>query len=103
MAKFWVTRERKSPTPKAYAKNLAGQWRKIGCAEDGAPYVLNALIDRLSVADTSPFRDQSDAAKTLASAFLDEAHCPGAHGLSEIARAALKKIAASAPPPAPKP
>ena len=36
-------------------------------------------------------------------AFLDEAHCAGAHGLSEADKAKLKEIAAPAPPPAPKP
>lgn len=47
-------------------------------------------------------RDQSDAAKALASAFLDEAHCAGAHGLSEADKAELKKIAARAAAQAPK-
>jgi len=56
--------------------------------------VLHALVFQLAVA--RPFRDQSDAAKVLAAAFLDEAHCPGAHGLSEADQAELKKIAAPA-------
>jgi hypothetical protein len=41
--------------------------------------------------------------KDLAVAFLDEAHCAGAHGLSEVDKAELKKIATPAPPQAPKP
>jgi uncharacterized protein YjbI with pentapeptide repeats len=99
MEKFWAARERKSPTPKAYAKSLAGQWRKIGCVEEGAPYVLQGVVAHLtSDPNHSPFRDQSDAAKALAAAFLDEAHCPGAHGLSEAAKVALKKIASKAAP-----
>jgi hypothetical protein len=66
--------------------------------------VLHALIIRLShPALISPFRDQSDAAKSLASAFLDDAHCAGAHGLSEADKAKLKKIAAPAAPQAPEP
>jgi Pentapeptide repeats (8 copies) len=104
MAKVWAAaRESVPPTPEAYEKSLAGQWRELGCAAEGAPYVLHALIARLSSADSSPFRDQSAAVKTLASDFLDEAHCPGAHGLSEADKATLKKIAATVAPPAPKP
>jgi hypothetical protein len=38
-----------------------------------------------------------------ASGFLDEAHCAGAHGLTEADKAKLKKIAAPATPQAPKP
>jgi uncharacterized protein YjbI with pentapeptide repeats len=102
MAKIWAARERESPTPATYEKSLAGLWSKLGCAAEGAPYVLHALIDRLSPW-SSPFRDQSDAAKDLASAFLDEAHCAGAHGLSEADKAKLKEIAARAAPQAPKP
>ncbi len=101
MAKVWADRERSSPAPAVAEKSLARQWLKVGCDVEGAPYVLHALIARLSN-DISPFREQSDAAKALASAFLDE-NCAGAHGLSEADKATLKKIAASAPPPAPKP
>jgi uncharacterized protein YjbI with pentapeptide repeats len=102
MAKIWAARERETPTPEVYEKSLAGQWREVGCAAQGAPDVLHALIDRLSSADT-PFRLESDAAMALAADFLDEAHCPGAHGLSEADKAMLKKIATPAPPQAPKP
>jgi hypothetical protein len=84
-------------------KSLAGEWRKTGCAAEGAPYVLHALIVRLGNHFTSRFRDQSDEARALASDFLDEAHCPGAHVLSDDDKAVLKKIAASAAPQAPKP
>jgi hypothetical protein len=42
-------------------------------------------------------------AKSLASAFLDDAHCAGAHGLSEADKAKLKKIAAPAAQQAPEP
>jgi uncharacterized protein YjbI with pentapeptide repeats len=103
MAKIWAARERESPAPEAYEKSLAGQWRELGCAADGAPYVLRGLITQLTNRDSSRFRDQSDVAKALASAFLDEAHCAGAHGLSEADKATLKKIAAPAAPQAPKP
>jgi len=102
MAKDWAARERETPAPEAYAKSLAGIWRELGCAAEGAPYVLHGLVAHLS-SPVSPFRDQSDAAKDLAAAFLDEAHCAGALGLSEDDKARLKKIAAPATPQAPKP
>jgi hypothetical protein len=100
MAKIWAARERETPTPEAYEKSLAKQWRETGCAAEGAPYVLHGLVARANI---SPFRDQSDAAKTLAADFLDEAHCPGAHGLSEADKETLKKIATRAAPKAPTP
>ena len=72
-------------------------------AAEAAPYVLHGLVSRLSSPPRSPFRDQTDAAKTLAAAFLDEAHCAGAHGLSEADKAKLKLIVARGAPQAPKP
>jgi hypothetical protein len=103
MAKIWAVQANSSPAPEVYEKSRAGQWRELGCAAEGAPYVLHALIVQLSFPRFSPFRDKSDAAKALAAAFLDEAHCAGAHGLSEADKAKLKKIAAPAAPQAPKP
>jgi hypothetical protein len=120
------TGSRRENGQKAYEKSLAGQWREVGCAAGGAPYVLQALIARLSSPhtslfqdasdevkaltatlldrlDTSPFQDGSHAAKALAAAFLDEAHCAGAHGLSEADKAELIKIRDGAAPQAPKP
>jgi uncharacterized protein YjbI with pentapeptide repeats len=103
MAKIWAAREREAPIPEAYEKSLASQWHIIGCADEGAPYVLHALIVRLSRSDASPFSDRSDEAKALAAAFLNEGNCPSAHGLSEADKATLKKIAAPAAPQALKP
>jgi hypothetical protein len=103
MAKIWAARERMSPTPEAYEKSLAEQWRRTGCSAQGAPYVLHALIARLNFSWSSPLRYGGDAAKALAAAFLNEANCAGAHGLSEADKAFLKKIAAPAAPQAPKP
>jgi hypothetical protein len=100
-AKIWAAREGMSPTPEASAKTLAGQWRKLGCAAEGAPYVLHGLVRQLSDTWSSPFRDQSDAAKDLAADFLHEAHCAG--GLSEDDKANLKRTAVPAALPAPKP
>jgi len=102
MATIWAAHERETPAPEVYAKSLAGQWRELGCAAEGAPYVLHGLIARLRWWD-SPFRDRSDEATSVAAAFLDEAHCLGAHGLSEADKAILKEIAAPAAPQTPKP
>jgi hypothetical protein len=101
MAKVWAARESESPTPEVYEKSVAGQWREVGCDAEGAPYVLHGLVAQLR--DRVFFGDHCDAAKARAAPFLDEAHCPGAHGLSEADKAALKAIAAPAAPPAPKP
>jgi hypothetical protein len=37
MAKNWAAREGEAPTREAYEKSLAGQWRELGCAAEGAP------------------------------------------------------------------
>jgi hypothetical protein len=103
MAKIWTVQANSSPTLEVYEKSVAKLWRKTGCGADGAPFVLEALIVRLSFPVSTPFHYQSDAATALASAFLDEAHCPGARGLSEADKAKLKEIAARAAPQAPKP
>lgn len=100
MAKILAARAKSSPAPELYAKSLARQWRELGCAAERAPYVPHGLVDQLDSAETSPFRDQSGAAKALAKYFLDEANCAGAYGLSEADKAKLKMIAA---PQAPKP
>ena len=48
MAKIWAARERGTPAPEAYAKSRAGQLRELGCAAEGAPYVLYGLVAQLS-------------------------------------------------------
>jgi len=114
MTMIWAALEQDSPTPDVYEKSLAEQWRATGCAADGAPYVLRVLLYRLNtdiryeVGDViyqvhSPFGDNSPEVPKLAAAFLDEAHCAGARGLSEADKAKLKQIAAPAAPLAPKP
>jgi hypothetical protein len=96
---MWTARERETPTREVFERSLAGQWREVGCA--GAPYVLSALVSQLEkILDLAVRRDTP---KSLAAAFLDEAHCAGAHGLSEADKAKLKKIAAPTTPQVPKP
>jgi uncharacterized protein YjbI with pentapeptide repeats len=103
MAKIWAARESEAPAPETYEKSLAVIWRDVGCTAEAAPYVLHGLVAQLNMPDNSLFRDHTDAEKALAAAFLDDAHCAGAHGLSDDDKATLKKIAAQASPPAPKP
>jgi hypothetical protein len=50
-----------------------------------------------------PFSQDSPERPKLAAAFLDEAHCAGADGLSEADKAKLKEIAAPAAPQPAKP
>jgi Pentapeptide repeats (8 copies) len=101
MAEDWAEHERSSPAPEVYAKSLAEQWGKTGCAADGAPYVLQALLNRLGDAGISPFAADSPETPKLAAAFLDK-DCAGARGLSEGEIAKLASIRDRAPP-APKP
>jgi hypothetical protein len=113
MADDWADHERSSPASEVYEKSLATQWQKTGCAADGAPYALRALLERLESYEgriransfnnsrASPFGEDSPEVPTLAAKFLDK-DCAGARGLSQAEIAKLKEIAAKAPPPAPK-
>jgi uncharacterized protein YjbI with pentapeptide repeats len=66
-------------------------WRAIGCAGKDAPYVIQGLLHNFghnrTGAAPSPTLGQA-----LAVAFLDEAHCPGARGLSELDKKRLQEI-----------
>jgi hypothetical protein len=88
MAKAWAAFETSSPALTAYEKLLAQQLRETGCAAEGAPYVLRNLIWR----HFSVVREQRQEMPSLAAAFLDEEHCAGARGLSEIEKESLKRI-----------
>jgi uncharacterized protein YjbI with pentapeptide repeats len=107
IAKVWADRERSSPSPEAYEKSLADQWREVGCSSDGAPHVLQGLVFRLfySVFIASkhdplvgPFGKDSPEIAKLAAAFLDT-DCAGARRLAGYEITELKSIAAKAPPP----
>jgi uncharacterized protein YjbI with pentapeptide repeats len=84
----WHALKRASPPPKDYEKILAGILRDAGCAAEGAPYVIRRLL-----------RSHQELTRALAPTFLDEANCPGAHGLSEEDKSALRKIRGPAAPP----
>jgi Pentapeptide repeats (8 copies) len=97
MAKVWEEKARSFPT----MKRLAEIWRETGCASQGAPYVLRGLLVRLEF-ESFPFGAGSPQPRKLAAAFLDEEHCPGAHGLTDAEKAKLKAIRDRSPPPSSK-
>jgi hypothetical protein len=75
------------PAPAAYDNGLAEALRRTGCHKDGAPYVIRGLLRSLKrrLADGGP-------ARALATAFLDEPNCAGAHGLSGDDKAILRQM-----------
>jgi hypothetical protein len=86
MAKAWADLEGTSRPDKGHEDSLAAARREAGCDGSGAPYVIRALFR-----DIETFGELSDRA-ALAATFLDEAHCPGAKGLSEKEKARLQQI-----------
>jgi uncharacterized protein YjbI with pentapeptide repeats len=104
-AEAWtkVAKEQNAP-PGSYFNTLAEILKKVGCADDGAPYVIKSFMRPagLGVGGVLPVNlvwlDQrfqgvpSQQEAELAAAFLDERKCLGARGLSEETRANLKDI-----------
>jgi uncharacterized protein YjbI with pentapeptide repeats len=72
----------------SYFNMLAKIFKEIGCAADGAPYVIGGLIPRLD----GRFEHNPGQEAEVVAAFLDEAKCPGARGLSEENKAKLQAI-----------
>jgi uncharacterized protein YjbI with pentapeptide repeats len=89
----WLDLEQSSPLPEDYYKILAEILQKTGCDADGTPHVIHGLLRTLDRRFTS---DHSKAAD-LAAAFLDEASCPGARGLSDKDKSELQKISGVRP------
>jgi hypothetical protein len=73
-----------------YEAALAKRWRELGCAAEGAPYVIGGLLRQLEF--EGPFAEESPQKHILARAFLDEEHCAGAHGLTEDEKARLRQM-----------
>ena len=92
IAKAWADLAGNSPAANVYEKVVAEEWRKIGCAADGAPYVVRGLLGILTDEQSSPFELQSQEARVLAAAFLEEVHCAGARGLSEEDKVKLREL-----------
>jgi Pentapeptide repeats (8 copies) len=79
---------------KAYPGELAKRLIGIGCAANEAPYVVGGLIEQLDVR----FQGNPAQKAEVARAFLDEANCPGARGLSEEKKTKLRQILGSTSP-----
>lgn len=94
MAARWMALQSASPDQTTYESKAAILWQDIGCAADGAPYVLAGLIRNLSWG--SPFADDSPEKPRLAAAFL-KGDCAGARGLSDADRAKLMELRDRAP------
>ena len=69
-------------------------FKEIGCAAEGAPYVMGGLIKYAMGSLVKQLDELSDdhLSGELAAAFLDEARCPGARGLPKEYKAALQEI-----------
>jgi uncharacterized protein YjbI with pentapeptide repeats len=94
-AKAWMDLANESVrSTRSYYNNLTKTLKEIGCAADGAPYVIRGLISPIpgnGVRLDSRFAIPSQEAEVAAS-FLDEANCLGARGLSEENKAKLQAI-----------
>jgi hypothetical protein len=97
MTQRWAELQNSSLTSSAYEGELFTQWQRIGCAADGAPYVLTSLIQRLRL-HLSPFKQyNSPQLAQLEAEFLKE-DCAGAPGLSEDIKEKLKELSATSHP-----
>jgi uncharacterized protein YjbI with pentapeptide repeats len=90
----WIRLQQSSPPPpKDYETALAARLQQIGCAAEDAPYVIHGL---LKAGFDNRFTADPAQAGMIAQAFLNEAHCPGARGLSAEEKEALRKISEDA-------
>jgi len=80
MAKQWAKRVASPPDAPAFNKIVVDLLRGMGCAKEGAPYIVRRwLVGRN---DLQP----------LAAVFLDDASCPSAATLSDADRAMLRSL-----------
>jgi uncharacterized protein YjbI with pentapeptide repeats len=106
-AKAWTDLANQSAhSSGSYFNTLAKELEEIGCAADGAPYVIGGLTRRISANQVQldfRFSGYLSQEAEVAAAFLDEAKCPGARGLSEENKAKLQEIHNRGLPTSPKP
>jgi hypothetical protein len=95
LAKGWADLEGASISAKRDPNALAKLLQQIGCAADGAPYVIGGLIRRLDERFEGKLSHEAEVAVT----FLDEAKCPGARGQSEENKTKLQEIRDRGPRP----
>jgi uncharacterized protein YjbI with pentapeptide repeats len=93
MAQQWANLQAHPPMPSAYETEVVRQYEEIGCAADGAPYVLEQLL--YMIRGQSFFAKDSPRRPQLAAELLKES-CAGNRGLSQEDRKFL--IALSAKP-----
>jgi uncharacterized protein YjbI with pentapeptide repeats len=107
-AKPWADLAASSPSRDDYEKYLAKWLRATICDAKGAPFKIRALLAPLIRSDAGwlpyfvpvRFAWGSPQPAVLATAFLDEVHCPGAHGLSDEEKYQLQMLR-DQPAPAP--
>jgi uncharacterized protein YjbI with pentapeptide repeats len=88
MAKSWAELAQSSASQDGFEEKATERLRQVGCAADAAPYVIRGLLRHLD----AHFEEGSRQPAVLAAAFLDEAKCPGARGLSEDEKGELRAI-----------
>jgi hypothetical protein len=77
------------PAQRDVATTLVG----LACAPERAPFVARGILGQIWATDRMSNRDLGqDARARIAVAMLDEAHCPGAAGLTQPERARLLAI-----------
>jgi uncharacterized protein YjbI with pentapeptide repeats len=95
-ARLWADVAARTPAlAGSYSDALARTLIEIGCAGDGAPYVIGALLRRIGphpVRLEERFAGDSSKAAQVAGAFLDGEKCPGARRLSEENKTKLREI-----------
>jgi uncharacterized protein YjbI with pentapeptide repeats len=94
MARAWADLQSMSPASDAYKQGLAAQWRDIGCAISGAPYVFHTIISKLYgqvfFGEVPVILDKRQVHQ-LASDFLKD-DCTGAQVLSKFDRANIAAL-----------
>jgi hypothetical protein len=82
----WSDADTSALSVAAFQKRLAKQLRAVGCAAEGASYIIHGLLDRMERS-----LDNS-VSSVLAGFFLDQNHCAGEYALSSADKARLKAI-----------
>jgi hypothetical protein len=96
MMRRWSDLQASFPPVDLYEQTVAERWRTLGCAVEGAPYVLSGLARMMATPSASPFARESKRLPELAADYLKE-ECAGAHGIPESTRTMLVRLRDSAP------
>jgi uncharacterized protein YjbI with pentapeptide repeats len=94
MAGAWIKLAQSPPSPDEFDKGLAESLLPAGCDEkEGTSHAIRGVLKIFGYR----FENADPPWRKLAAAFLDEAHCPGARGLSNDDKATLKAARDGAP------